>query len=182
MRAIVPWIRYWQGKEGNSGKGVSSNEYDPNHRRTRQTRSSLRASLTRRRSWCSRRTRIRNCSSSGSGPRGLATTLKTFEPKSGGQWRFLQKDKDGQEYGFHGVFHEVSPQRMVQTFEYEGMPEGGHVSLDTLRLEALPKGRTRLTVKSVFQSVADRDGMVEAGMEHGVKEGYERLDELLEKK
>lgn len=115
------------------------------------------------------------------GPRGLTTTLKTFEPVSGGQWRFIQKDKDGNEFGFHGVFHEVSPQRVIQTFEYEGMPERGHVTLDTTKLEALPNGRTRLTAQSVFQSVADRDGMVEAGMERGVKEGYERLDELLEK-
>jgi uncharacterized protein YndB with AHSA1/START domain len=115
------------------------------------------------------------------GPRGLTTKLETFEPVSGGRWRFTQKDKDGNEYGFHGVFHEVSPERMIQTFEFEGLPESGHVTLDTMRFEKLPEDRTRITIHSVFQSVADRDGMVQSGMEYGVNEGYERLDELLEK-
>jgi uncharacterized protein YndB with AHSA1/START domain len=115
------------------------------------------------------------------GPRDLTTTLETFEPVSGGRWRFVQKDKDGNEYGFHGVFHEVSPERVIQTFEFEGLPESGHVVLDTMKLEALPDGRTRLTSQSVFQSVADRDGMIEAGMEYGLNDGYERLDEILEK-
>ena len=115
------------------------------------------------------------------GPRGLITTLEAFEPVSGGRWRFIQKDKDGNEYGFHGVFHEVSPERMIQTFEFEGLPESGHVILETTMLEALPSGRTRLTAQSVFQSVTDRDGMIQSGMEHGVNEGYERLDEILEK-
>jgi uncharacterized protein YndB with AHSA1/START domain len=62
------------------------------------------------------------------------------------------------------------------------MPEKGHVSLETARFEALPGGRTRLTVQALFQSVADRDGMVAAGMEKGIVESYERLDELLRKK
>lgn len=115
------------------------------------------------------------------GPRGLTTTLETFEPVSGGKWRFIQKDKDGNEYGFHGVFHEVSQERMIQTFEFDGLPESGHVTLETTKLEALPNGRTRLTVQSVFQSVSDRDGMIQSGMERGVNEGYERLDELLAK-
>ena len=115
------------------------------------------------------------------GPRGLTTTLEAFEPVSGGRWRFIQKDKDGNEYGFHGVFHEVSPERMIQTFEFEGLPESGHVILETTMLEALPSGRTRLTAQSVFQSVSDRDGMVQSGMERGVNEGYERLDEILGK-
>jgi uncharacterized protein YndB with AHSA1/START domain len=114
------------------------------------------------------------------GPRGLTTILDVFEPVSGGQYRFIQKDQGGNEYGFHGVFHEVSPERVIQTFEFEGLPESGHVTLETLRLEDLPNGRTRLTNQSVFQSVADRDGMIQSGMEGGVNEGYERLDEILE--
>jgi uncharacterized protein YndB with AHSA1/START domain len=113
------------------------------------------------------------------GPRGLNTSLETFEPVSGGRWRFVQKDQDGNEFGFHGVFHEVSPERVIQTFEFDGLPESGHVVLETLRLEDLPNGRTRLTTQSVYQSVADRDGMIQSGMEHGIKEGYERLDEIL---
>lgn len=114
------------------------------------------------------------------GPRGLTTTLETFEPVSGGRWRFIQKDTDGNDYGFHGVFHEVSPERIIQTFEFEGLPDSGHVVLEVMAFEDLPNGRTRLTTQSVYRSVADRDGMVQAGMEVGVTEGYERLDELLE--
>ena len=70
---------------------------------------------------------------------------------------------------------------MIDTFEFEGLPEKGHVSLETARLEELPGGKTKLTIQSVFQSVADRDGMMQGGMEGGVKESHERLDELLEK-
>ncbi len=115
------------------------------------------------------------------GPRDLTTTLEAFEPVSGGKWRFIQRDQDGNEFGFHGVFHEVSPERIIRTFEFEGLPESGHVVLETLRLEDLPNGRTRLTTQSIFQSVADRDGMIQAGMEYGLNEGYEQLDEILEK-
>ena len=115
------------------------------------------------------------------GPREYPTRLETFEPVSGGRWRYLSIGADGNEYGFHGVFHEVSPERIIQTFEFEGLPEAGHVTLETLRLEALPGGRTRLIGQSVFQSVEDRDGMIASGMESGVVDGYARLDELLER-
>jgi uncharacterized protein YndB with AHSA1/START domain len=115
------------------------------------------------------------------GPRGYEMVLETFEPHSGGRYRYIHKDSHGNEFAFHGVFHEISQDRMIQTFEFEGLPEPGHVTLDTMRLESLPGNRTRVTVQSVFQSVADRDGMVQSGMEHGVREGYERLDEVLEK-
>ena len=113
------------------------------------------------------------------GPRGYEMVLETFEPYSGGRYRYIHKDKDGNEYGFHGVFHEMSEDLMIQTFEFEGLPERGHVILDTMKLEELPGDRTKVTIQSVYQSVADRDGMVESGMERGVNEGYERLDELL---
>jgi hypothetical protein len=75
----------------------------------------------------------------------------------------------------------MSEELMIQTFEFEGLPERGHVTLDTMRLEELPGNRTRVTIQSLFQSVSDRDGMVQSGMEKGVTEGYERLDELFEK-
>jgi uncharacterized protein YndB with AHSA1/START domain len=114
------------------------------------------------------------------GPRGLTTTFEIFEPASGGRWRFIQKDQDGNAFAFHGVNHEVlAPERIIGTFEFDGLPETGHVLLETVRFDALPDGRTRLTAHSVFQSVADRDGMVQSGMETGVVEGYERLDEIL---
>jgi uncharacterized protein YndB with AHSA1/START domain len=114
------------------------------------------------------------------GPRGYEMVLETFEPYSGGRYRYIHKDSNGNEFGFHGVFHEISDKLMIQTFEFEGLPEKGHVTLDTMRLESLPGDRTKLTIQSLFQSVADRDGMVQAGMERGVTEGYERLDEILE--
>ncbi|HRQ37693.1 MAG TPA: SRPBCC family protein [Chloroflexota bacterium] len=114
------------------------------------------------------------------GPRGLTTTFEVFEPVSGGRWRFTQKDAEGNEYAFHGVNHEVkAPERLIGTFEYEGLPESGHVILETAVFEELPNGRTRIKSQSVYQSVADRDGMIESGMEYGVNEGYERLDEIL---
>ena len=115
------------------------------------------------------------------GPRGYEMNLETFEPVSGGRYRYTHKDKGGNEFGFHGVFHEMSEELMIQTFEFEGLPERGHVILDTMRLEKLPGDRTRVTIQSVYQSVADRDGMVQSGMERGVTEGYERLDEIFEK-
>jgi uncharacterized protein YndB with AHSA1/START domain len=111
------------------------------------------------------------------GPRDLTTTVDRYDVRDGGRWRYVQKDPEGNEHGFHGVFHgEPSPEAIVQTFEYEGMP--GHVMLETTTLEE--RGGTTLarTVAS-FQSVADRDGMVASGMERGVHEGDERLDELL---
>ena len=115
------------------------------------------------------------------GPRDLSMTLETFEPISGGQWRFIQKDKDGNEFGFHGVNHDVTaPERLIGTFEFEGLPEAGHVILETTKFEELPGGRTRVRTQSVYQSVQDRDGMIASGMESGVVDGHERLDEILE--
>jgi uncharacterized protein YndB with AHSA1/START domain len=114
------------------------------------------------------------------GLRGLTNTLETFEPRNGGSWRYIQKDADGNEYAFHGVNHEVlAPERIIGTFEFEGLPEKGHVILETARFEALPGNRTKMTSQSVFQSVVDRDGMLQSGMEEGVNDSYDRLDELL---
>ncbi len=116
------------------------------------------------------------------GPRRLTMTLDTFEPRNGGRWRYISKDQSGNEFAFHGVYHEVlSPQRIIDTFEFEGLPEKGHVILETLTFEELPGERTRLTSQSVFQSVADRDGMLQSGMEEGVNDSHERLAELLKK-
>jgi len=115
------------------------------------------------------------------GPHGLTTWFEVFEPVSGGKYKFVQKDTDGNEFSFHGVTHEVLlNERIIGTFEFDGLPETGHVVLETTRFEDLPGDRTRVSSQSVFQSVSDRDGMVQSGMEHGVVEGYERLDEILE--
>ena len=116
------------------------------------------------------------------GPRELTMTLVKFEPRTGGMWRYISKDKDGNEFGFHGVNHEVqAPERIIDTFEYEGLPEKGHVALQTARFMELPGGRTKVQIQAVFQSVADRDGMIQSGAEKGITESYQRLDELLEK-
>jgi uncharacterized protein YndB with AHSA1/START domain len=116
------------------------------------------------------------------GPRELTTDLETFESQNGGSWRYIQKDPEGNEFAFHGVNHEVlAPERIIGTFEFEGLPEKGHVILQTAIFEELQGDRTRLLSQSVFQSVEDRDGMLQSGMEEGVNDSYNRLDELLEK-
>lgn len=116
------------------------------------------------------------------GPRGLETTLEKFEPKNGGSWRYIQKDEEGNEFAFHGVNHEVkAPERIIDTFEFEGLPESGHVILETAEFEELPDNRTKIKTQSVFLSVEDRDGMLQSGMEEGMNESFDRLDELLEK-
>jgi uncharacterized protein YndB with AHSA1/START domain len=112
------------------------------------------------------------------GPREYTTIVDKMEVKTGGLWRYVQRGADGNEFGFHGVYHSITaPERVVDTFEFEGMP--GHVLMETSMFEALPDGKTKLTVSSVFQSVADRDGMLQSGMEYGTNESYERFDELL---
>lgn len=111
------------------------------------------------------------------GPRRLKMELIEYDARTGGTWSYIHRDADGTGYGFRGVFHTVTEDEMLQTFEFDGYP--GHVSLERARFEDLGGGRTRLSVHSVYQSVEDRDGMVASGMEGGVTEGYERLDELL---
>ena len=114
------------------------------------------------------------------GPNRLKMTIEKFESKDGGSYRYIHEDSNGNKYFFRGVNHEVlHPERIIGTFEFEGLPERGHVALQTAKFESLPDGRTRLTSQSLFQSVADRDGMLRSGMERGVKEGFERLDEVL---
>ncbi len=111
------------------------------------------------------------------GLRANTTTIDEMEARPGGRWRFVERDPNGEEFAFHGVYHDVvAPERIVQTFEYEGMP--GHVVLETATFEVLD-GKTRVVSQSVFQSVEARDGMVASGMEYGAEEGYQRLDELL---
>jgi len=112
------------------------------------------------------------------GPRFLTTTVDRLEPRKGGVWRFIQRDVHGNEYAFNGVFHDCVPsERIVRTFEFEGQP--GHVLLETLTLEELPDGKTLLRSQSLFQSVADRDGMLKTGATEGGAQMWERLEELL---
>ena len=111
------------------------------------------------------------------GPRRLTMRVEAFDVRHGGAWRYVHVDTDGSEYGFRGVFHGTpSPDLMVQTFEFEGAP--GHVSLDTLVLEDLG-GHTLIRTTSAFGSVEARDAMLASGMEGGMTEGFDRLDELV---
>jgi uncharacterized protein YndB with AHSA1/START domain len=115
------------------------------------------------------------------GPRDLTMTIEKWEPRAGGSYKFTHQ-RDGHKYAFLGVNHEVvEPERIIGTFEFDGLPEPGHVLLGTTRFEELPGGRTRLVHQSLFQSVEDRDGMIASGMERGVNDGYEKLDEILAK-
>lgn len=112
------------------------------------------------------------------GPSALTTEVEMLEAREGGRWRIIQKDKKGGTYAFHGVYHEVSPGRIIDTFEFEGMP--GHVALETVTFEERA-GKTLIVARTVFQSVADRDGMAASGMESGVREGMDRLEKALKK-
>ena len=112
------------------------------------------------------------------GPRGMEMRVEHFDCRTGGSWRYVHRS-GGEEYGFHGCFHEVRPSELiVQTFTYEGMPD--HVALEKLVLEDLEGGRTRLVATSLVDSFADRDAWLAGGMETGVTQGYQKLDELLE--
>jgi uncharacterized protein YndB with AHSA1/START domain len=112
------------------------------------------------------------------GPRIYTLTVCEMDFRPGGAYRFVQHGPDGEEHGFRGEFREiVRPERITWTFEYEGMP--GHVSVDTLTLEDIGAGKTKLTAHSLFDSVEDRDGMLQSGMETGAAETWDRLAELL---
>jgi uncharacterized protein YndB with AHSA1/START domain len=100
-----------------------------------------------------------------------------MEPVRGGHWRFVEHAPDGT-HGFEGRFAEVIPlERVVQTFEWDGMP--GHVALQTMTLEDLGDGRTKLVTVSLFHTTTDRDGMLQANMEEGLNQSYRALDKLL---
>jgi uncharacterized protein YndB with AHSA1/START domain len=111
------------------------------------------------------------------GPKDITMEIDHYDCRTGGSWRYLHK-RDGEEYGFHGTFHEVRPSELiVQTFTYEGFPD--QVALEKLALEDLGNGRTRLVATSLCDSFEDRDAFIASGMESGVREGYERLDAVL---
>ena len=112
------------------------------------------------------------------GPQKYQMVIDTYDVRAGGAWRYLHRDADGNEFGFHGVFHgDPTPDGIVQTFEYEGAP--GHVSLDKLSLEE-HDGRTTVRTHSVYQSLEARNAMVDSGMAAGMDEGFNRLDVLLD--
>jgi uncharacterized protein YndB with AHSA1/START domain len=116
------------------------------------------------------------------GPKNYAMTVDKNETRNGGSWRFVHIDPQGNKFGFHGVFHEITaPERIIRTSEYEELPEAGHVSLETVKFQILDGDRTKVITHDVFLNVTDRDGMIQSDMERGINESYERLDELLRK-
>jgi len=113
------------------------------------------------------------------GPGYLTTVVDKMEVRPGGIWRYIQHDPEGNDYAFFGVYHSITPnERIITTFEFEGTP--GHVTLDTVDFKE-ENGKTTLYGQSVFQSVADLQGMAEAGAESGMIEMMDRLEVLLEK-
>jgi uncharacterized protein YndB with AHSA1/START domain len=111
------------------------------------------------------------------GPDSTTTVVDRMDVRPGGSWRFVARDSDGSETAFRGTYREVSPpERIVQTFEWEGMP--GHVSVETATFEDLGD-RTKVVTTSLFHTTEERDGMLQSGMERGMNETFVRLDKLL---
>ena len=110
------------------------------------------------------------------GPDAMTTRIEHWDARTGGSWRYVAV-RDGVEYRFRGCFHEVRPDRIVQTFTFEGDPNG--VALETLWFEDLGDGRTRLRTQSLVDSFEGRDAWLRSGMEVGVDEGYAKLDRML---
>jgi uncharacterized protein YndB with AHSA1/START domain len=112
------------------------------------------------------------------GPRKYEFESCEIDFRPGGKWRIVHRGPDGDIQGFRGEYREiVRPERFVWTFEWEGMP--GHVSFETLTMEE-HDGKTTVTARALYDTVEDRDGMLQSGMEEGAAETYERLDEYLE--
>jgi uncharacterized protein YndB with AHSA1/START domain len=108
---------------------------------------------------------------------GDTVTVEEFEPKAGGKWRFVQH-VGGQDLAFYGAVHEYGPDRVVQTFEFGGMPERGHVIMEKMEMTELEDGKTRLHIVQAFFSSQDRDGMLQSGMEEGMNLTHDKLEAL----
>jgi uncharacterized protein YndB with AHSA1/START domain len=109
--------------------------------------------------------------------RGNKLEVERFELVPGGHWRFVEHTEDGPQ-GFEGRFSEIqAPERVVQTFEWDGMP--GHVALQTMTLVDLGDGRTKMIGESLFMTAQDRDGMFQSGAEAGMNQSYAALDKVL---
>jgi uncharacterized protein YndB with AHSA1/START domain len=110
--------------------------------------------------------------------RGNKLVIERLDVERGGYWRFVEHSDHGV-HGFGGRYREVTPpERIVQTFEFDGMP--GHVAVEDMRLEDLGDGRTKLVTVSLFHTTEERDGMLNAGMQDGANQSYDALDRVLE--
>jgi uncharacterized protein YndB with AHSA1/START domain len=111
------------------------------------------------------------------GRRADTTTVDRMDVRVGGDWRFVTDGPDGS-HAFRGTYRAIeAPEKLEQTFEWEGMP--GHVVVETATFEDLGDGRTKVSTRSLFHTTEERDGMLASGMEIGLGESYEQLDELL---
>jgi uncharacterized protein YndB with AHSA1/START domain len=111
------------------------------------------------------------------GPRRMTTTVERMDVRVGGDWRFVMADPDGQQQAFKGVYREVAPpERVAQSFEWEGLP--GHVIVETATFDDLG-GRTKVSTVSLFHTAQERDRMLASGMEGGLTESHDRFAELL---
>lgn len=110
------------------------------------------------------------------GPDGMDNRIDYWDARTGGSWRYVSH-RDGEQYAFHGSFHEIGTDRLIQTFTYEGAPDS--VALETLRFEDLGDGRTRLHAQSLVDSFEGRDAFLASGMETGIEQGYAKLDAAL---
>jgi uncharacterized protein YndB with AHSA1/START domain len=109
--------------------------------------------------------------------RGNKLVIERLELERGGHWRFVEHGPEGV-HGFEGRYREVTPpERVVQTFEWDGMP--GHVVVETMTLEDLGDGRTRIVTVSLFHTQEERGGMLHSGMEIGLEQSYAALDQVL---
>jgi uncharacterized protein YndB with AHSA1/START domain len=112
------------------------------------------------------------------GPAGYDMDIDSYDFRTGGRFRFVQRNNEGEEYAFNGVYHVVRDNEFaIQTFEFEGFPDV--VSIESLTFEDLGDGRSRVRGHATYPSMEARDGMVSSGMESGMSEGYERLDKVL---
>jgi len=115
------------------------------------------------------------------GPAQFKTLVDKMDFRVGGEWRFIHKGKDGQEFAFHGVYKKIVPnQKVSDTFNFEGIP-GDHELVETMVLEDMGNGKTKATSTSVYKNIQDLEGMVNSGMEGGAVETWERLAALVEK-
>lgn len=111
--------------------------------------------------------------------RGNPLTIERMDVERGGHWRYVEHSDHGM-HGFEGRYREVTPpERLVATFEWDGMP--GHVAVQTLTLEDMGDGRTRIVSTSIFHTTEERDGMLNSGMEGGLNQSYAALDRVLAK-
>lgn len=109
---------------------------------------------------------------------GYKADIKKIDARDGGSWEFVLSNEKGEEFRFFGSFHEVSPERIVQTTEF-GPATSGHAAIERIEFIDMPGGQTRMLATSAFLSVEDRDGLIQSGMEEGMNNTYAKLDEIL---